>query len=266
MSKLRIDIFLTENGFAETRMKAQSMVMAGSVLINEIPVKKSSQLVSDDDIIRIKEKIKYASRGAFKLEKALVCFDIEVKGKSFIDFGASTGGFTDVLLQNGASSVICVDVGYGQLAWKIRSDKRVKVLERTNARYLTLDTIGNTVDGAVCDVSFISLKKIIPIMQLCTNKDGFIIVLIKPQFEAGKELVGKKGIIKDKKIHIDVINDIVRFIDTETNFSTVQIDHSPIKGQKGNVEYLLYASKKTKNHIKNDDIIKLVEIANLKLK
>ena len=187
MSKKRINVYLSESGYVESRMQAQKLVMAGSVLVNEIPVNKPSQKISDEDVIRIKEKIKYVSRGAFKLEKALDVFNIDVVEKSFVDFGASTGGFTDILLQRGASKVTCIDVGYGQLAWKIRNNPKVKVLERTNARYLTLDMIDEKTDGAVCDVSFISVKKILHAMQLCTKDDGFIIILVKPQFEAGKD-------------------------------------------------------------------------------
>ncbi|MCK5128845.1 MAG: TlyA family RNA methyltransferase [Clostridiales bacterium] len=265
MSKSRIDIYLVENKYAETRAKAQRLIMAGHVLINEIPVEKSSQTVSDSDIIRVKEKIKYVSRGAFKLEKALLCFDIDVKGKNFVDIGSSTGGFTDVLLQNKALHVTCVDVGYGQLAWKIRNNQRVTVLERTNARYLTLDQIGKAVDGVVCDVSFISLKKILPVMQNITNNEGFIVVLIKPQFEAGKGQVGKKGIVKDKKVHMQIIQEIIDFTNENTQFVPEKLEYSPIKGQKGNVEYLLYASKSSNHKIENEDVKNIVESAHSQL-
>lgn len=261
MSKTRIDIYMAENGYSETRVKAQRMIMAGNVLINEKPVIKSSQTISDDDVIRIKKHIKYVSRGAFKLLEALDSFNIETKNRSFIDFGASTGGFSDVLLQRGAKHVVCVDVGYGQLAWKIRNDSRVKVLERTNARYLTPEMIGDKTDGAVCDVSFISVTKIIPVMDACTNDDGFIIILIKPQFEAGKESVGKKGIIKDKNIHIDVIKKVNEFLINETNFMPQSICFSPIKGQKGNIEYLLHAEKNNDNKLTDKDISKIVKKA-----
>jgi 23S rRNA (cytidine1920-2'-O)/16S rRNA (cytidine1409-2'-O)-methyltransferase len=261
MSKKRADIFLVDNGYCETRSKAQRLIMAGVVLANEVPVAKSSQVILDTDTIRIKEKIKYVSRGAFKLEKALEAFEIDVVDKTFVDFGASTGGFTDVLLQNGAAHVTCVDVGYGQLAWKIRNDKRVTVMERTNARYLTEDMICGRKDGAVCDVSFISVKKIIPAMELCTNDDGFIVILIKPQFEAGRESVGKKGIVRDKKVHIDVITKVIQFIVDETSFVPQKIDFSPIKGQKGNIEYLLFAKKNAINSLDIEQSLKIVDIA-----
>jgi 23S rRNA (cytidine1920-2'-O)/16S rRNA (cytidine1409-2'-O)-methyltransferase len=252
--KQRIDVFLVNKGLAETRSKAQRMVMAGKVLINEIPVEKSSQTVLDSDTVRVKESLQYVSRGALKLKKAIESFGIDVSGKSFIDFGASTGGFTDVLLQNGAKHVSCVDVGYGQLAWKIRSDERVSVLERTNARYLTPQMIGGKKDAAVCDVSFISLTNILPAMDACTNDGAFIVVLIKPQFEAGREQVGKKGIVKDPKIHFNVIGKVTDFVEKETSFSCVGLDFSPITGQKGNIEYLLFAKKNTDNTLTHDDI------------
>jgi 23S rRNA (cytidine1920-2'-O)/16S rRNA (cytidine1409-2'-O)-methyltransferase len=243
MNKRRIDIYLVDEGYAETRTQAQRLVMAGLVLINEVPAEKSSVTVSESDTVRVKEKLKYVSRGALKLEKALDVFDIEPKGKTFIDFGASTGGFTDVLLQRGAAHVTCVDVGYGQLAWKIRSDERVEVMERTNARYLTSDQIGGRKNAAVCDVSFISVKKILPAMDECTDENGYIVILIKPQFEAGKEKVGKKGIVRDPAVHKDVVGDLVSFVDNETSFASQKLDFSPITGQKGNIEYLLYAQK-----------------------
>ena len=244
MDKVRIDIYLADNGYADTRSRAQRLVMAGQVLINEVPAEKPSQTVGEGDVVRVKEKLKYVSRGALKLEKALDAFEIDVTGKSFIDFGASTGGFTDVLLQRGASHLTCVDVGYGQLAWKIRNDKRVNVMERTNARYLTPEMIGGKKDAAVCDVSFISIEKILPAMDECTADDGFIIVLIKPQFESGKEQVGKKGIVRDPKVHIEVITKLISFMQKDTSFSPIKIDFSPITGQKGNIEYLLFCRKK----------------------
>ena len=249
MNKRRIDIYLVDEGYAETRAQAQKLVMAGLVLINEVPVEKSSAAVAENDNVRVKETLKYVSRGALKLEKALDVFDIDPKGKTFIDFGASTGGFTDVLLQKGAAHVTCVDVGYGQLAWKIRSDARVEVMERTNARYLTAEQVGGRKNAAVCDVSFISVKKILPAMDECTDEDGFIVILIKPQFEAGKEKVGKKGIVRDPAVHKDVVGEIITFIDNETSFAAQKLDFSPITGQKGNIEYLLYAQKGQKSNI-----------------
>ena len=265
MNKIRIDIYLSDNKYCKSRTQAQRMIMAGLVLVNEIPVKNLSQMISETDKIRIKEKLKFVGRGALKLEKALDSFNIDVKGKRFIDFGASTGGFTDVLLQRGAAHVTCVDVGYGQLAWKIRNNSRVKVLERTNARYLTLDMIDERADGAVCDVSFISVKKIIPVMQLCTKDDGFIVILIKPQFEAGKKFAGKKGIIRDKKIHLKVINEIIKYLVDETQFIPQAIDYSPIKGQKGNIEFLLYALKNSKSKLSEEKVEELVDAANNQL-
>ena len=261
MNKTRIDIYLVERGHAETRAKAQSLIMAGQVLVNEVPVEKPSQTVEDNDTVRVKESLKYVSRGALKLEKALDVFEIDPTGKSFIDFGASTGGFTDILLMNGAKQVICVDVGYGQLAWKIRSDERVTVLERTNARYLTPEMTGGKKDGAVCDVSFISVKKILPAMDECTNENGIAVILIKPQFEAGKDKVGKKGIIRDRQTHVSVIKDVIDFVDTETSFAPAGLCHSPITGQKGNIEYLLYVTKNGGGKISDEDVAEKVEAA-----
>ncbi len=260
-NKFRIDTYLAEKGLVDSRSKAQRLIMAGKVLVNEVPVEKPSQTISEDDVIRIKESLKYVSRGALKLKKALEVFDINPSGKTFIDFGASTGGFSDVLLQNGASHVTCVDVGYGQLSWKIRSDERVTVLERTNARYLKPDMIDGKKNAAVCDVSFISLTKILPAMDLCTDEDAFIVVLIKPQFEAGKEQVGKKGIVRDEKVHFEVINKVIDFLKNETAFSIQGIDYSPITGQKGNVEYLLYAAKNAQEKIKLSDINLIIKKA-----
>ncbi len=259
--KIRIDTYLTEKGLAESRSKAQRMIMAGMVLANEVPVDKPSQMISHDDVIRVKESLKYVSRGALKLKKALEVFNINPKDKTFIDFGASTGGFTDVLLQNGAKHVTCVDVGYGQLAWKIRSDERVKVLERTNARYLSADMIDGKKNGAVCDVSFISVTKILPAMDLCTDDDALIVILIKPQFEAGKDQVGKKGIVKDKKVHCEVIKKVIDFVNDETAFSAIDIDYSPITGQKGNVEYLLYALKNSESKVNEEKIQEIIKKA-----
>lgn len=261
MNKTRIDIYLVEKGYTETRTQAQRLVMAGQVLVNEIPVSKASQTIVESDVVRVKESLKYVSRGALKLEKALSVFEIDVSGKEFIDFGASTGGFTDVLLQSDAVHVTCVDVGYGQLAWKIRNDERVNVLERTNARYLTPEMIDGKKDAAVCDVSFISVTKILPAMDTCTNDNSFIIILIKPQFEAGKGQVGKKGIVRDKKIHIDVIDKVINFMNENTLFTPRGLEYSPITGQKGNIEYLLYAHKNQEPKILIEDIKIKVEEA-----
>lgn len=261
MNKTRADIYLVNQGHAETRSQAQRLIMAGQVLVNEIPVEKSSQTITENDVVRVKESLKYVSRGALKLEKALDSFEIDVVGKSFIDFGASTGGFTDVLLQSGANSVACIDVGYGQLAWKLRKDKRVIVLERTNARYLTPQMIGGEKDAAVCDVSFISVRKILPAMDSCTKSRGFAIILIKPQFEAGKDKVGKKGIVRDPNVHLDVIGEVVAFVEEDTSFSPVKLDYSPITGQKGNIEYLLFVKKGAMSAVTDEDIKSKVEEA-----
>ena len=261
MDKTRIDIYLSDHGYAQTRTQAQRLVMAGKVLVNEIPCEKPSQPITENDVVRVKESLQYVSRGALKLAKALDAFGLDVKGRTFIDFGASTGGFTDVLLQRGARHVSCVDVGYGQLAWKIRNDERVSVYERTNARYLTPETIGGKKDAAVCDVSFISVKKLLPAMDACTKGGGFIIILIKPQFEAGKERVGKNGVVRDPAVHEEVIKDITAFVDGETSFNSIKLEHSPLKGQKGNIEYLLLAQKTAEADVSPTDIKDAVEKA-----
>ena len=204
--------------------------MAGQVLVNEQKIDKPGTQVPEDAAIRLLgEKLKYVSRGGLKLEKALQIFPISVKGKTVADIGASTGGFSDCALQNGAVRVYAVDVGYGQLAWKLRNDERVVNMERTNVRYLEADSLGEQVDAATIDVAFISLDKVLPAVHKLLKPTGFVIALIKPQFEAGKENVGKKGVVRDPKVHAGVIKKVV-----------AGLDFSPIKGPEGNIEYLLH--------------------------
>ncbi len=258
----RIDIFLTENGFCDSREKAKRLIMAGQVLINEIVADKSSYIVKDGDKIRVKEGQKYVSRGGHKLEKALEVFPVDVSGLAILDIGASTGGFTDCLLQNGASEVCAVDVGYGQLDWKLRNDARVTVRERTNARYLTVNDIGKKYDGAVCDASFISLTKLLPAIDECTIDTAFFIGLIKPQFECGKDKIGKGGIVRDEKIHYETIDNVISYINDSTNFNVQMLDFSPITGPKGNMEFLLYCRKNLKeNAIDTLDIVKKAHLS-----
>ncbi|MEX1377582.1 MAG: TlyA family RNA methyltransferase [Eubacteriales bacterium] len=243
MQGSRLDVYLVEIGECQSREQAKRLIMAGKVLVNEIVADKSSQIIKENDDIRIKEKLKYVSRGGLKLEKALEVFLVKVEGMSVLDIGASTGGFTDCLLQNGAKQVCAVDVGYGQLSWQLRNDERVQVFERTNARYLTTDTTGQKYDGAVCDASFISLTKLINAIDECTEDDAFFIGLIKPQFECGRESVGKGGIVRDKKTHIETIEKVCSYINLSTNFKLQQLDFSPITGPKGNIEFLIYCRK-----------------------
>ncbi len=244
IEKKRLDIYMTENGFAETRQKAQALIMSGCVFVNNQKSDKSGTSVKPDDIVEVRgEKLKYVSRGGLKLEKAIESFNISLNGKICSDVGASTGGFTDCMLQNGAVKVYSVDVGYGQLAWKLRTDERVVNLERTNFRYCNKDNIPDELDFASVDVSFISLKIILPVLYTLLKSDAECICLIKPQFEAGRESVGKNGVVRDKKVHIEVINRVIGYA-LDNNFSVLNLDYSPIKGPKGNIEYLIHLKKR----------------------
>ena len=219
--------------------------MAGQVLVNEQKIDKPGTQVPEDAAIRLLgEKLKYVSRGGLKLEKALQIFPISVKGKTVADIGASTGGFSDCALQNGAVRVYAVDVGYGQLAWKLRNDPRVRVMERTNARNLTLDMIdGEKADVIVSDASFISLTLLFGAMENLLADDGVMAVLVKPQFEAGRERVGK-GVITDPKLHEDILNEVADFIDEHTGLALEAADYSPIRGPEGNIEFLFFMKHK----------------------
>lgn len=251
MSKIRLDQLVFDKGYADSREKAKAIVMSGNVYINGQKADKPGFQVNPDTEleVRIKE-LPYVSRGGYKLEKGLAVFPVDVKDKICIDCGASTGGFTDVLLQNGASKVYSVDVGYGQLAWKLRNDNRVVNLERTNLRYVTEEQIPELIDVAVCDVSFISIKLIIPAVKRLLKEDADFICLIKPQFEAGRELVGKKGVVRDPEVHKQVVTDIIKSV-YEYGMSVEGLDFSPIKGPEGNIEFLLYM-KNTKPTAKAD--------------
>lgn len=241
--KKRLDIAVFERGLAESREKAKAMIMAGSVYVNDIKVLKSGTDVKPADKIEVRGNINpYVSRGGLKLDKAVKSFGLKLDGYVCMDIGASTGGFTDCMLQNGASKVYAVDVGYGQLAWKLRCDERVVNLERTNFRYVTKNEIPDETDFASVDVSFISLKIIIPVMRELLKDSGEAVCLIKPQFEAGQEHLNKKGVVKDKKVHADVIDDICSFA-FENGFSVIGTDYSPVKGPEGNIEYLMYIRK-----------------------
>ena len=204
--KQRLDIYLTENGFSQSRERAKSVIMEGIVYINNQKATKAGDTVSEGDLVEVRgNTLKYVSRGGLKLEKAMTEFNLDLNGKVCMDVGASTGGFTDCMLQNGAKKVYCVDVGYGQLAWKLRQDERVRNMERTNIRYVTANDIDESLDFASIDVAFISLKLVLPVVYKLLKDDGHIVALIKPQFEAGREKVGKKGVVRDKSVHIEVI-------------------------------------------------------------
>ncbi len=242
-SKIRLDVALVEKGFAESREKAKAMIMAGIVFVNNQKSDKAGNTVKDDDIIDVRgETLKYVSRGGLKLEKAVSAFDLDLKDYVCADIGASTGGFTDCMLQNGAKKVYAIDVGYGQLAWKLRTDDRVVNLERTNFRYVTEEQIPEKLDFASVDVSFISLSLILPVMHNLLKDNGRAVCLIKPQFEAGKENVGKKGVVREKSVHIAVVEKICNLV-LESGFSLLGLDFSPVKGPEGNIEYLCYIMK-----------------------
>lgn len=240
MPKVRLDIRLTQAGFFDSREKARRAVMAGLVFVNGECVDKPGSPVGSDAEIEIKgNPLPYVSRGGLKLEKALKEFDINLTGKTCMDIGASTGGFTDCMLKNGAKRVYSIDVGYGQLAWKLRCDSRVVVMERTNFRYVKPEEIEETIDFASVDVSFISLRKILLPAKALLASDGAIVCLVKPQFEAGRDKVGKKGVVREPSVHIAVVEEIIQFALRE-GFFVYGLSFSPIKGPEGNIEYLLY--------------------------
>ena len=241
--KTRLDVLLVEKGLQESRQKAQATIMSGLVFVNQQRVDKPGTAVANDAEIEVRgNTLKYVSRGGLKLEKAMATFPVELEGTICGDIGASTGGFTDCMLQNGATKVYSVDVGYGQLAWKLRSDDRVVCMERTNARYLSHEQIPDELDFASIDVSFISLKLILPAVCGILKDKGHVACLVKPQFEAGKEKVGKKGVVRDPAVHLEVLE---HFLDhaKESGFTVLGLTYSPIRGPEGNIEYLGYLEK-----------------------
>lgn len=247
MAKTRLDIYMVEQGLVPSRSMAQSMIMAGEVYVNQQKASKAGESVTGDETVEIRSKaLQYVSRGGLKLDKAMKVFPIRLEDKICMDIGASTGGFTDCMLQNGAKKVYAVDVGYGQLAWKLRQDERVVNLERTNIRYVTDEQIPETPDFFSVDVSFISLKLVLPVVFRLLHENGSGVCLIKPQFEAGKEKVGKKGVVRDPKVHIEVIEEVLAFT-REIGFAVLGLDFSPIKGPEGNIEYLMYLAKNGEN-------------------
>ena len=240
MKKVRLDQLVFEQGFTESRERARTTIMSGLVFVNGQRVDKPGTAVSPDAKIEVHgDALPFVSRGGFKLDKALKVFPIDPAGKVCIDCGASTGGFTDVLLQHGARKVYSVDVGYGQLAWKLRNDPRVVNLERTNLRYITAEEIPEPIDLAVMDVSFISIKLILPSLKPLLKENADLVCLIKPQFEAGREDVGKKGVVRDSEVHARVIRDILSFA-PQIGLSPVGLDYSPIRGPEGNIEFICH--------------------------
>ena len=240
MGKKRLDVLLVEQGLADSRQKAQAIIMAGQVYAGECRYDKAGQALDEGTVLEVRgQAMPYVSRGGLKLEKAMKVFPITLNNKIAADIGASTGGFTDCMLKNGASKVYAVDVGYGQLAWELRNDLRVVCLERTNARYLTREQIPEPLDFASIDVSFISLGLILPALRPLLKDGGEVAALVKPQFEAGREKVGKKGVVRDPAVHLEVLEQFLRQAE-QSDFSVKGLDFSPIRGPEGNIEYLGY--------------------------
>ena len=243
MKKIRLDQLVFDLGLTESRERAKTTIMSGLVFVDGQRADKPGMQVSPDSNVEVRgNAIPYVSRGGLKLEKALKVFPIDGKDKICIDCGASTGGFTDVLLKNGAKKVYSVDVGYGQLAWSLRQDERVVNMERTNIRYITSEQIPEELDIAVMDLSFISIKLVLPAVSALLKDGAELVCLIKPQFEAGREEVGKKGVVRDEKVHLAVIESILSFV-PELGMTVMGLDFSPIKGPEGNIEYLCYLKK-----------------------
>ena len=245
MSKERLDVLLVSRGLAESREKAKAIIMSGNVYVDGQKEDKAGTSFNDKVNIEVRgNTLKYVSRGGLKLEKAMANFDVTLEGKICMDVGFSTGGFTDCMLQNGAVRVYAVDVGHGQLAWKLRNDERVVCMEKTNIRYVTSDDIPDKIQFSSIDVSFISLTKVLgPVKELLSD-DGQIVCLIKPQFEAGREKVGKHGVVRDKAVHLEVINKVIEYA-VSIGFEVLNLEFSPVKGPEGNIEYLLHLQKHT---------------------
>lgn len=244
MAKKRLDVLMTERALAESRQKAQAIIMAGQVYVNGQKVDKAGAPVGEDAQIEVRGKtLAYVSRGGLKLEKAVKRWPIQLSGTVCADIGSSTGGFTDCMLQQGAEKVYAVDSGYNQLDWRLRNDSRVVCMERTNARYLTQEQIPEALDFFSVDVSFISLRLILPPMRQLIKPEGEAVCLIKPQFEAGREKVGKKGVVRDPAVHLEVLEHFLQHA-KESGFTVKDITFSPIKGPEGNIEYLGYISAK----------------------
>jgi len=255
--KKRLDVLLVEKGLAESREKAKAIIMAGIVYVDNNKEDKAGATFEETKLIEVRgNTLKYVSRGGLKLEKAMECFGVELSGKVCMDVGSSTGGFTDCMLQNGGVKVYAVDVGHGQLAWKLRNDERVICMEKTNIRYVTHENIPEEIQFSSIDVSFISLTKVLlPVKNLLTE-DGEVVCLIKPQFEAGREKVGKKGVVRDKSVHKEVIEMVIEYAKS-IGFYVINLDFSPVKGPEGNIEYLLHISlkEKTPGRIDISDVV-----------
>lgn len=266
MAKIRLDILLHTQGLAPSREKARAMIMAGEVKVNGVQIDKPGTGVNEAAEITIESiSPRYVSRGGFKLEKAIQDFQVDFQNKVMLDVGASTGGYTDCALQNGARKVYALDVGYGQLDWSLRNDSRVVNIERTNVRYFTLQDLGEQVDIITVDVSFISTALVFPVIKDLLHEDGVIISLIKPQFEAGKDKVGKKGVVRDASVHRQVLLQCIDYA-RRAGLNCTGITYSPITGPQGNIEYLLYLKKRGEPLENLDNMVNsIVQEAHLKL-
>ena len=260
VEKERLDVLLVQLGLANSRELAKAYIMAGNVYVDGQKEDKAGTKVAVNADIEVKgSQMKYVSRGGYKLEKAINEFGVELEGKICLDIGASTGGFTDCMLQNGAKKVYAIDVGYGQFAWKLRNDERVVCLEKTNVRYVTHEQVPDEGDFASIDVSFISLTKVLPAVLGVLGPDGQLVCLIKPQFEAGREKVGKKGVVRDINVHREVIEMIVNYVRAQ-NLGILALDFSPIKGPEGNIEYLIYLDKSQTGMTEEEVAARLEEV------
>ena len=264
--KTRLDVAVFEGGYAPSREKAKAIIMAGLVYVNNQKVDKAGFELKEGDVLEVRGKtLKYVSRGGLKLEKAMECFPITLTDKICMDVGASTGGFTDCMLHNGAKKVYSIDVGYGQLAWKLRTDDRVVNLERTNFRYVDNTVVKDKIDFSSVDVSFISLSHILPVLSTLLSDTGEDVCLIKPQFEAGKEKVGKKGVVRDLNVHLEVVKKVIDLA-LDNGFDVLGLEFSPIKGPEGNIEYLIFIKKSNEPKISDDvDADALVSRSHLEL-
>lgn len=252
--KERLDILLVKRGLAPSREKAKAVIMSGCVYVDNQKEDKAGTCFSDTVNIEVRgNTLPYVSRGGLKLEKAIKCFGVDVKDKICMDVGASTGGFTDCMLQNGAVKVYSVDVGHGQLAWKLRQDERVVCMEKTNIRYIEPGDVQDSIEFVSIDVSFISLTKVLIPVKNLMSQDAEMVCLIKPQFEAGREKVGKKGVVREKSVHIEVIDMVANYA-LSVGFEILNLDFSPVKGPEGNIEYLLYLKNSDGSILNKSDI------------
>lgn len=264
--KQRLDTLLVARGLAESRERARQLILAGEVVVAGKANPKPGHLTPVDAEIEVNAPLRYVSRGGLKLEKALACFELDVHNKVAIDVGASTGGFTDCLLQRGAKFVYAVDVGHGQLAWKIRQDARVCALERTNVRAVDINRFERPIHIAVVDVSFISLRKVLPVIVQILQPKGDLIALVKPQFEAGRKQVSKGGVVREAFAHVQVLQGLIQFVQ-ELHLTVMGLTHSPIRGPAGNIEYLLWAKKggASASEVWEERAVCVVEQAHLEL-